>query len=170
MTQLFPVLSYLFSLRIAFVVLGSLVATTTQAQINDADAQASLAGITTFFVRADIERSGSLDDLDNLNLTTRIQQRLSEADLPLQNEQSDGPYLYAHLNALDMGRGLVPFSVHFQFIQPARLVRTPSSSLSVVTWETSITGLVSSDNLAIIGEATVALLDEFIAAFRIANP
>ena len=68
-----------------------------------------------------------------------------------------------------MDNGLIPFAVSLQFLQTVRLSRERTVPTTACTWESATVGLVSPDNVAIIAEATLDLIDEFVRDLRAAN-
>lgn len=138
------------------------------AQLDVGPAVRSLAGTPALAFELNVEAEAPLADDPALDLAGPVRERLSA--LPLATRAGDTPYLYVHVNALSMDRGLVPFTVTLQFIQPVQLVLGTRATIPAATWESSTLGLVSSDNLPWITDAVLALVDEFISDFRQTNP
>ncbi len=140
------------------------------AQIGLDEARASLRDVGPFFVRVDVEGSPALSEHPALrDLTHAVTRRLSEHGARPAPERDDRPYLYVHVNALEMDNGLIPFAVSLQFLQTVRLSRERTVPTTACTWESATVGLVSPDNVAIIAEATLDLIDEFVRDLRAAN-
>jgi hypothetical protein len=74
-----------------------------------------------------------------------------------------------HINTMDAGQGLVPFSVSLDFYQPAELTLNRNLQTSVSTWQTGLVGIVSYDRMNVIGESAVNLLDDFIKDYNQVN-
>ena len=140
-----------------------------RAQLDVAQGRSSLRGIRAFSVVLDVEAESPLSNHEAFDLARPLIERLRAAGLPVVRQGPDIPYLYVHVNALAMERGLVPFSVSLQFLQPVLLARDRITAVTGATWESGTVGLVSSDNLGWIAEATFELTDEFIADFRTAD-
>ena len=138
----------------------------------------ALQGIRGFYLHVDVEGSLGLTQDEALNVRTikrRVTQRLRDAGLnvleTVENmEQDTEPYLYVHVNMLEMERGLVPFAVNTQFYQRVELPRRPRQSLVACTWDTGLVGLVSYDNLDLIADSAVESVVNFIADYRQVNP
>ena len=147
------------------------------AQTELAREHASLKGISGFYLSLNVEGPAAVlgePALDFHALTTRLRARLEAAGLPLYPEAEMDPaarvpYLHVHVNTMAAGRGLVPFGVEVRFFQAVRLARRPGATTVAATWSTSLVGLVSHDQLALIPEATADLVEEFIVAFRQVN-
>jgi len=97
--------------------------------------------------------------------------RLVEAGLPAvppspAAPEGSAPYLYVHLNTMELEQGLVPFAISVQLFQPARLQRDSNRTVSAITWEHSVVGLVSRDLLPSVGTAVMNLLETFIDDYR----
>ncbi|WP_456426572.1 hypothetical protein [Rhodocaloribacter sp.] len=159
-------------LRFALILLAAflLVAPEARAQLDAGPARASLRDAGPFFVRVDVEGSPALSTHPALlRLTRAVAGRLSEGGAPASEERDGRPYLYVHVNALEMEEGLIPFTVALQFLQTVRLTRERTVPTTGCTWEAATVGLVSSDNVALIAEAALDLVDEFLMDFRAAN-
>ncbi len=140
--------------------------------------RASLDGVDGFFLSVNIEGPRSLLDRDALDLfrmeeTFRAQ--LREAGLTVYDDAGvaaadRAPYLYVHVNTMDAGPGLVPFAVEAAFFQRVILARDPARRMVAETWSTGVVGIVSYDNLPLIGEAAADLVDDFAEDLRRANP
>lgn len=137
-------------------------------------ARSSLGGIDRFGVAVDIESSQALSTtgaLDVVALQNRLTARLRETGLdPLATYDGlESPYLYLHINAMESGPGLVPFSIELDFFQPVYLDRDRTVSTAAATWEDSLVGLVSQDRLDLIPEAALELVEQFIEDFKRIN-
>lgn len=136
------------------------------AQLDQEEAIRSLADVGSFGIVVDVEATRALasdDALDNASIRDRMSGRielLSGRRPTLDPLETGNPYLYVHLNVLDVGDGLVPFAVNATFIQPVRLAAGGHRIMSV-TWEAGSVGLVSFDRLATIVDTAEALVEEF---------
>ena len=84
-------------------------------------------------------------------------------------DMSGAPYLYVHVNMIDMDGGLVPFAINTQFYQEVE-VRRQRDQLMASTWDTGLVGLVSYDNLDMIADAAVGSVTNFIDDYHSSNP
>ncbi len=140
--------------------------------------RASLRGVTGFYLSLNVEGPHSVlgqEALDFHRLEDALRARLREAGLQVLDETQVTaaervPYLHVHVNAMDAGRGLVPFGVELAFYQAVRLARAPSAATVAATWGASVIGIASYDQLPIVAEAALALLEDFAEDFRGANP
>ncbi len=155
------------------------ISSTAWAQLGTETSRQSLKDIRGFYVQVDIEGSVGLTSDEKLNasaINRRVKQQLRNAGLQVIEptevlDQPIEPYLYLHINMIEMEQGLVPFSTSLQFYQRATLEkkRKNNTSMVVCTWDTGAVGLVSYDNLDMIAESAIASVDEFIGDFSSAN-
>jgi len=157
------------------LLLWSLSALETVAQSEMVRERNSLRGVDGFYLSLNIEGPASAQDaLDFRRLHQDLQARLQEVGLPVWAEDrlpasERIPYLHVHINAVDAGRGLYPFSVEVRFYQAVRLARDPSATTVAATWSASIVGIASHDHLRLIPEAALGLLEDFIEDFNGVN-
>jgi hypothetical protein len=164
-----------FLLACIFLVLAMPPAASAQPEREQA--RASLLGIDAFHLDVEVEKSGSLEGREALYvraLRDTVLHILGAAGLdvlpPKAAPRSDTePRLLVHVNALDVGRGLVPFSLSIRFQQAASLVRAPSLTLQVGTWESELVGLASVNRLRLIPEAAADIAHEFTEDFNHVN-
>lgn len=139
--------------------------------------RSSLQGIAELGFTVNLEANVSLNEkgeLEVTSITDNIRQRLTDANIPLVSDEevrsSDQiPFLYMHINSMDAGQGLVPFSISLRFYQPVKLMLNRDQQSSASTWETSTVGIVSYDQMHVIQEAAVDLILEFIDDYRRVN-
>lgn len=137
----------------------------------------SLRGINELGFTINLETNVTLNEKGEIEVTSikdAAEQRLSEAGIPLVSDRevkssADIPFLYMHINTMDAGQGLVPFSISLRFYQPVKLQLNRDRQTSASTWETGMVGIVSYDRMNIIQEAAVNLLGDFIDDFRSVN-
>lgn len=79
------------------------------------------------------------------------------------------PFLYLHVNAMDAGKGLVPFALTLYLYQPVKLTLNRNTETSAITWESGLVGIVSNDNMDVISKAVQGLLKEFISDYTKIN-
>ncbi len=157
------------SLLVAYAAL--LLAPPAAAQGDLEGARASLAGVAAFGVDATVEGPPALTSSDELRpeaLIRAAQARLRETDLPRGARSESAPTLHVHLNMMQVPNGLIAFSVELDFFQDVRLVRN-RQTVSAVTWNESIVGLVSHDMTSTIAESVLGLIDQFAQDFRTIN-
>lgn len=148
------------------------------AQMETEQARQSLIDLKGFYVQVDVEGSVGLTSDEKLNasaINQRIKQKLRGAGLNVLEltevlDEPLEPYLYVHVNMLEMERGLVPFAVNTQFFQRVELPRKKRQSLISCTWDSGLVGLVSLDNLDMIADSAVESLQVFIDDFQQVNP
>ncbi len=124
-----------------------------------------------------LEANVSLNEKGEIEVTSikdAAVQYLEEADIPLVSDEklqssADIPLIYMHINTMDAGRGLVPFSVSIRFYQPVSLKLNRDLQTSASTWETGMVGIVSYDKMQVIRESAVTLLQDFVNDFKTAN-
>ena len=137
----------------------------------------SLRGIGEMGFSINMEASEALskrEELDILSIRKQVVERLKDEGIPVVSEtearsSADMPLLHMHINTMDAGRGLVPFAISIHFYQPVRLVLNRDMQTTASTWETGMVGIVSLDQLGIIGESAVQSLDAFISDYRDVN-
>jgi hypothetical protein len=164
-----------FPLTVGLVLLISIiVAPDVRAQTELELATQSLEGIGPIAVSVQLEGSADISsepDLDVRSLAKEVRHRLDSVLIPVlaaEDDTPESPRLWIHVNAMEAGRGIVPFNIEVQVQQEASLVRNDFEAL-MVTWETSIVGVVSMDRLVVIREALLGLLDEFIDDYHRTN-
>lgn len=139
--------------------------------------QSSLRGIASMGFTVNVESNISLNETGELEVTSitdKIRKTLKEGDVILISDEqvrsSDRiPFLYMHINTMDAGQGLVPFSISLRFYQPVKLTLNQDQPTSASTWETGMVGIVSYDQMYVIQEAAFELIREFISDLRLAN-
>ncbi|REL38470.1 hypothetical protein DYD21_00530 [Rhodohalobacter sp. SW132] len=137
----------------------------------------SLEGLQEFGFTANIEGSRTIADSETLTPSVIRQDainRLLNADLRYVADEevhssADIPFLYMHINAMEMENGLIPFSIELRLYQPVKLTLNRDMQTSASTWETGMVGLVSYDRLPVINQAAQNLLDTFIEDYHQSN-
>ena len=148
-----------------------------QAQPDIAYGQTSLGKIKGFYLRVDVEGSLGLTNDPQLNaraIRSRLQAALTSAGLNVlqQTEVMDDnqePYLYVHVNMLDLGDGNVPFSISTQFYQKVNLTHQ-RGTIVAATWDTGLVGITNYNELDLIAETAESSLVNFISDYHTANP
>ncbi len=164
---------FLFSFALVLLIFPAL----SMAQNEIEQERSSLRGINELGFTVNLETNVTLNEKGEIEVTSikdAARQRLSDAGIPLVSDSevessADIPFLYMHINTMDAGRGLVPFSVSIRFYQPVKLQLNRDRQASASTWETGMVGIVSYDRMNIIQESAVNLLDDFIDDFRSVN-
>ncbi len=148
-----------------------------QAQ-NEVDRErSSLKGIQSMGFSVNYEAPSSLmeaKEIDISSLQKMGEQMLSENNITVISEkklkESDQfPLLYVHINAMNAGRGLIPFAINVYFYQPVKLSLNRDLQTTANTWETATLGLVSHDQLDVINESAEGLINEFINDYKMVN-
>jgi hypothetical protein len=147
------------------------------AQNEVARERSSLKGIQNISFTVNLETAVSLTKKGKLEATALKEmgeQTLLDRGITLipdnKIQRSDEvPFLYLHVNALDAGQGLVPFSITLYLYQPVKLVLNQDMQTSSITWESGSVGIVSYDQMDLINNAAQDLLDEFISDYHKIN-
>lgn len=137
----------------------------------------SLQGLQEFGFTANIEGSRTIAGDPNLTpglLRQDAVSQLREANLRYvaDNEvgsSADIPFLYMHVNAMELENGLVPFSIQLRLYQPVKLVLNRDLQTSASTWENSVVGIVTLDRLPMINEAASSLVADFLNDYATYN-
>lgn len=137
----------------------------------------SLQGLQEFGFTANIEGSRQVVDHDSLTPSVIRQQsinQLVEAGIRFISDDevessADIPFLYMHINTMELDNGLVPFSINLQLYQPVKLTLNRDLQTSASTWDTGMVGIVSRDQLPVINQAAENMMAEFINDYRKAN-
>jgi hypothetical protein len=132
--------------------------------------RASLKGLTAFDVV--VEQIGSKVDgkdaaLKREDLQTEVEARLAKAGIRVSKDAA--AVLYANV-AVVCNRGSCAFDIVLEVQQRVRLARRPrAGTLIAPTWTTGVTGLVAR-RPDLIRENLRDQVDQFVAAYRSANP
>jgi hypothetical protein len=137
----------------------------------------SLQGLQEFGFTANIEGSRDIADSEELTPSVIRQQavnQLVQADLRFVSDEevqssADIPFLYMHINTMQLENGLVPFSIQLRLYQPVTLPLNRDLQTSASTWESGMVGIVSYDRLATINQAAENLVADFIHDYHTAN-
>lgn len=147
------------------------------AQNEVARERSSLKGINAIDFTVNLETNISLTDKGEIEVTSLREmglETLKNGKITLipdkEIERSDEiPFLYLHVNSMDAGQGLVPFSLSLYFYQPVKLVLNRDLETSAVTWESGTVGIVSYDQMNLISNAAKQLIEEFISDYHQIN-
>ncbi|CAN5399510.1 hypothetical protein BH23BAC3_BH23BAC3_18530 [soil metagenome] len=137
----------------------------------------SLEGLQEFGFTANIEGSRTIADDATLTPSAIRQEainQLVEANLRFVADEevrssADIPFLYMHINAMEMENGLIPFSIELRLYQPVKLMLNRDMQTSASTWESGMVGLVSYDQIHVISQAAANLVDTFLTDYQQAN-
>ncbi len=140
-------------------------------------ARIPLQGLQEFGFTANIEGSRTVTDSDSLTPSVIRQEAVNqiiEAGLRFVSDEevqssADIPFLYMHINTMQLDNGLVPFSIQLQLFQPVKLTLNRDLQTSASTWDSGMVGIVSLDQLPVINQAASNLIAEFIEDYRAAN-
>lgn len=81
------------------------------------------------------------------------------------------PTLYLHVNALKSPPGIYAICIKLHLFQTARLTRDTTVISPVITWSATETiGPISAERLSQVRNAAPDLVNQFINAYRTANP
>jgi hypothetical protein len=137
----------------------------------------SLQGLQQFGFTAAIEGSRIIADSESLTPSVIRQDainRIVENGLQFVSDEevrssTEIPFLYMHINAMEMENGLIPFSIQLKLYQPVKLVLNRDMQASAITWEHGMVGLVSYDRLSTIQNAAQELIMIFIEDYQTQN-
>lgn len=137
----------------------------------------SLQGLQQFGFTATIEGSRIIAESESLTPTVIRQDainRIVENGLQYVSDEevrlsTEIPFLYMHINAMEMENGLIPFSIQLKLYQPVKLVLNRDMQTSAITWEHGMVGLVSYDRLSTIQYAAQELIMTFIEDYQTQN-
>lgn len=140
-------------------------------------ARISLQGLQEFGFTANIEGSQTVTSNDTLTPSVIRQQAINqivEAGLRFVSDEevessADIPFLYMHINTMQLDNGLIPFSIQLKLFQPVKLSLNRDLQTSASTWDSGMVGIVSLDRLPLINEAANSLVAEFIEDYQRAN-
>jgi len=137
----------------------------------------SLEGLQEFGFTANIEGSRMITEDETLTpsaIRQGVINQLVEANLRFVADEevqssADIPFLYMHINAMEMENGLIPFSIELRLYQPVKLVLNRDMQTAASTWESGMVGLVSHDRLPVINQAAYNLVSTFIDDYQKSN-
>lgn len=169
--------SYQKILFVTSLFLFSLSPFSLYAQNEIGRARISLQGLQEFGFTANIEGSQTVTSSDTLTPSVIRQEAINkivEADLRFVSDEevqssADIPFLYMHINTMQLDNGLVPFSIQLQLFQPVKLTLNRDLQTSASTWDSGMVGIVSLDQLPVINQAAENLIAQFIEDYRAAN-
>lgn len=163
--------------RYFFVLVLNLGYSTLQAQNEVAGERSSLKGINAFGFTVNLEANLSLaekDEIEVVSLREMGHKTLRNSGISLISDKDvlrsdEIPFLYLHVNCMDAGQGLVPFSLTLYFYQPVKLTLNRDQQTSAVTWESGSVGIVSYDQMNLVIDAAKILIEEFISDYNQIN-
>lgn len=147
------------------------------AQNEVARERSSLKGIQAMGFTVNVEANASIANFNEINvdsLTYMGQRTLKDSGVTIirdsEVQSSDEiPFLYLHINSMDAGQGLVPFSLTLYFYQPVKLMLNRDMQTSAITWESGSVGIVSYDQMGMISDAAKNLIEEFLSDYHQIN-
>lgn len=158
-------------------ILINVIPYSVSAQNEISRARISLQGLQEFGFTANIEGSQTVTSNDTLTPSVIRQEAINqivEAGLRFVSDEevessADIPFLYMHINTIQLDNGLVPFSIQLQLFQPVKLTLNRDLQTSASTWDSGSVGIVSLDQLPVINQAAGNLIAEFIEDYQRAN-
>ena len=137
----------------------------------------SLQGLQEFGFSANIQGSRTIAEdevLTPANIRQQAINQLIEADLRYVSDDevrssADIPFLYMHINTIELENGLIPFSIQLRLYQPVILPLNRNLHTSASTWEVGTVGIVSYDRIPLINEAARDLITDFINDYNLSN-
>lgn len=169
------ILRSFFLLSVLFVL--CLLPLTGSAQNEIGRARISLQGLQEFGFTANIEGSRTVTSSDSLTPSAIRQEAINqivEAGLRFVSDEevessADIPFLYMHINTMQLENGLVPFSIQLQLFQPVKLTLNRDLQTAASTWDSGMVGIVSMDQLPVINQAAENLIAQFVDDYQQAN-
>lgn len=160
-----------------FIVFLCLSHTTMLAQNEIARERSSLKGINALGFTVNVEANLPLEEKGEIEVTSLREmgkKMLRNSGISLipdkDSIRSDEiPFLYLHVNCMDAGQGLVPFSLSLYFYQPVKLTLNRDLQTSAVTWESGSVGILSYDQMNLVSDAAKILIEEFISDYKQIN-
>lgn len=154
-----------------------LIHSTALAQNEVEKERSSLRGIKAMGFTVNVETNDPLTGTEELQVTSLIEMgknKLRNNNIQLipddKIQRSDEiPFLHLHINSMDAGQGIIPFSLSLYFYQPLKLTLNRDTKTSAVTWESGSVGVVSHDQLNLINDAAKNLIEEFIVDYNRIN-
>lgn len=147
------------------------------AQNEVARERSSLKGINAMGFTVNLEANASLKQKGEIEVNTLREmgiKTLRNGGISLisdkEMQRSDEiPFLFLHVNSMNAGQGLVPFSLSLYFYQPVKLTLNRDLRSSAITWESGSVGIVSYDQIDLISDAAKNLIEEFISDYNQIN-
>lgn len=138
----------------------------------------SLRDLQPLYISVYVEGNAGLTELpgfDVSELHRAVDSTLTAARIPVDRSEpahviDREPFISVHVNAMDMGRGLIPFAIEVEIIQGVVVANLPNELIHAATWDTGLVGLVSHDKADTIKWAMLELVEEFIEDYRMMNP
>ena len=120
---------------------------------------------------SDVEEQG----LTKSHLIQQVESRLQTANIRLLTSKecfdSPGrPYLYVDVNTHNTGAGIYGYSIRLEFNQETLLARDRTVRANATTWTIGRVGVAGTRHLPALAEEALSMVDEFIRAYRGANP
>lgn len=137
----------------------------------------SLQGIQEIGFTANLEGSRTVTSDETLtpsNIRQAVVEELVNNDIRFADDEevrssADIPFLYMHINMLELENGLIPFSIELRLYQPVKLSLNRDIETSASTWESGMVGIVSLDQISMIREAALNEILTFIDDYHSAN-
>jgi|SRR5262245_28036302 len=120
---------------------------------------------------SDVEEHG----LTRFHLKQQVEARLQTANIRLLTSKecfdSPGrPYLYLDVNTHNTGAGIYGYSIRLELNQETLLARNRAVTAAATTWTIGRVGVAGARHLPMLAEEATSLVNEFIRAYRDANP
>lgn len=139
--------------------------------------QNSLRGIQEFGVVINVESGGEAVKSPKLapgTLRDAAIERLAGLPISILSDntlrQSDQlPILHLHINIMNAGQGLYPYTAELKFYQPVKLSLNRDLGTMASTWSHSFVAIVSHEYIDTIQSDALNLFDKFAADFKKVN-
>ncbi len=109
--------------------------------------------------------------LEGAQIQTDVEARLRQSGITVVPRSSSPCYLFVVIDTLEVeDASLLAYTMRVQLRQRVLLVRDPTLTTVVPTWEVGFVGVVDVGNISPIQSVVTDLLDRFIAAYLEQNP
>jgi hypothetical protein len=131
----------------------------------------TLKGIKALDVLVHIDPKVEPGGLESAQIRIDVEARLRQAGITVEPPFSSLYHLFVVIDALEVEHAsFYAYTMHVQLRQEVLLVRDPTITTVVPTWEVGYLGVVDTGNVAPIQSVLTDLVDRFITAYREQNP
>lgn len=140
--------------------------------------RSSLESLQPLYVSVYVEGNAGLTNLpgmDPATFHTVVDSVLASAKVAMARGEPGHvlerePVLSVHINAMRGPDGLIPFAVEIDLIQGVVVANVPNTLIHAATWDSGTVGLVSENRVAMIKQAVIGIVREFVDDYRVVNP
>jgi hypothetical protein len=163
-------------IRFFLLVALALCAASTVFAADDESSRESLKGLPGVFVVVDdlepvIEKAG----LTKADIQRQVEQELRLAGIDVLTREQwvttpGGPYLHVNTFVVSSDDNVWPFFIEVSSMQRVALERSSVNIFFAPTWSVATVGSVGSNKLLQIKDIVKDYVDQFVKAYRVANP